>query len=86
MGRWNFRDHAVFAVARCVPIDEEHTLVKLLFANGYAYHAVCKCINNVANPTYHSRCCRGILARKPEIGKVERTRSSERGRVAGPAV
>jgi hypothetical protein len=40
MGGWNFRGHAVLAVARCGPIGEEHTLVKRLITNGYAYHPV----------------------------------------------
>jgi hypothetical protein len=31
---------------RFLPTEEERALVKLLIANGYAQHLVCKCISN----------------------------------------
>jgi hypothetical protein len=56
---------------RFVPTGEDRALVKLLIANGYAQHLVCKYISNRRGSHISKSTLKREFARELEIGKVE---------------
>jgi hypothetical protein len=56
---------------RFVPTDEERALVKLLIANGYAQHLVCKCISNRLGSHISESTLKRAFAHELKVGKVE---------------
>jgi len=56
---------------RFVPTDEDRAIVKLLIANGYPQHLVCRYINNRRGSHISESTLKRAFAHELEVGKVE---------------
>ena len=56
---------------RFVPTDEDRALVKLLVANGYAQHLICKYIGSRRGSHISESTLKRAFAHELEVGKVE---------------
>jgi len=58
-------------MTRFIPTEDERALVKLLIANGYAQHLVCKCIGNRRGSHISESTLKRAFAHELKAGKVE---------------
>ena len=71
MSKTKAKEPSKGGMPRFVPTDEDRALVKLLIANGFAQHVVCRYISNGRGSHISESTLKRAFARELEIGKVE---------------
>jgi hypothetical protein len=65
------KDPSKGGMPKFVPTDEDRALVKLLTANGYAQHLICRCISNRRGSHISESTLKRAFAHELKLGKVE---------------